>query len=229
MTYKELDAYVAEQFGQGADAETVKRALLEAGWSEADVDNALRDVMADAVPVAAVSVHDDIVRMRHAMNDLDRRVRRLETSLAAAPSATLPSGRADVEHALPASRKGRVKSMLLWAVLAAVFVLIGYGGMASFVKDAVTPVTRVWAEAAIGIVLASGGFVTGRMKRRGLANLLTGTGLAFVALATVGAWYLNYIEWSVAVALGGLLLTLALVLGRFYDVWAMRGPAVRTA
>lgn len=229
MAYKELDAYIAEQIGQGLDAQTVKRTLLETGWLEIDVDNALRDVAADAIPATAVSIHDDMVRMRHAVNDLDKRIGHLETALAAVPEATLSNGTMGPEKALPEPPVHQWRRILMWLGLTVLFVLIGYVSMASIARDSITPVSRIWAEVFIGIVLTSAGFITGRMKKRAMANLLTGTGLAFAALATIGAWYLNYIEWSVALAVGALLVTLALVLGRFYDVWALRKPTLRTA
>lgn len=229
MPYQELDSYIAEQIGQGLDAQTIKHALLEAGWVEVDVDNALRDVAADAIPATAVSVHDDIVRMRHAVNELNTRVNKLEAHLAAAPQATLPGGTAGPEHTLPEPPAHTTRKLLTWGGLAVLFVLIGYVGMKSITQDAITPVSRIWAEVFVGVVLTSAGFVSGRMKKHSAANWLTGTGLAFGALATVGAWYLNYIEWSVAFALGALLVTLALVMGRFYDVWVLAGPTPRAA
>lgn len=223
MAYQELDVYVAEQITQGIDAQTIKYALLGAGWLEADVDNALRDVAADAIPKMAASDHDDLVRVRHALNTLDQRVTSLETQLVASSEATLPSGTIshDMGLAMPTHR---VRRVLMWLGLAGVFVLIGYVGMASIFQDSITPISRIWAEATIGIVLAGAGFISGRVRKHGAANVLTGTGLAFVSLATVGAWYLNYMDWTVAVAMGGLLITLALVLGRFYDTWYARGP-----
>jgi len=229
MAYQELDAYIAGQVAQGLDAQTIKKAVLEAGWLEIDVDNALRDVAADAIPATAVSAHDDIVRMRNALNSLDERVKHLESRLSAAPEATLPSGTIGPERELPEPPAKGKRRIMAWIGLSLLFILIGYVGMKSIVQDAITPVSRLWAEAFVGFTLASAGFVSGRMKKRGAANLLTGTGLAFAALATVGAWYLNYIEWSVALAVGALLVTLALVLGRFYDVWAIGKPTPRTA
>lgn len=230
MAYQELDEYIAAQIAQGVDAGTIKRALLEAGWFQVDVDNALRDVAADAVPTAAVSLRDDVVRMRHAVVSLDQRVRRLEGRLAAAPEATLPPGTIGPDHELPAPHPRTFRGVLVMCVLAAAFVVIGYAGMASIFQESITPAARIWAEVIIGGVMTGAGFIAGRMHRRGAANLLTGTGLAFAALATVGAWYVNYVNVGVAAALGGLLVTLALVLGRFYDTWAARGPwPARTA
>lgn len=232
MAYQELDVYVAEQIAQGLDAQTIKHALLTAGWLEVDVDNALRDVAARAIPKIVSSDHDELVRVHHALNALDQRVERLETNLVAAPEATLPSGQVpnlpsgtvsrDMGLAMPA--KLTVRRAFMWVALAGVFVLIGYVGMASILQDSLTPVSRIWAEATIGLTLAAAGFISGKVRKRGAANILTGTGLAFVSLATVGAWYLNYMEWTVAAALGALLVTLALVLGRFYDTWAAKGP-----
>ena len=225
MAYQELDAYVAEQIAQGVDAQTIKGALLEIGWKEVDVDNALRDVAADAVPNTAVSVHDDILRMRHAVNALDKRVRLLETRLAASSG----EGGDPVTHgshhgATTQGQRGHSRRIVTYAGLAVLFMAIGYAGMSTIVSDSVTPVSRIWAEVTVGGVLASAGFVTGRMKKRSVANLLTGAGLSLAALATVGAWYVNYLDWSIAVALGALLVTLALVLGRFYDHWSLAGP-----
>lgn len=229
MAYQELDVYIAEQIGKGLDAQSVKRTLLEAGWLEADVDNALRDVAADAIPTTSVAVHDDVVHMRRTLNDLEKRVQALESQVAAAPEAMLPSGTADAGHALPQPPGRALRKTLTWIGLTVLFLLIGYVGMRSITQDAITPVSRIWAEVFVGTVLASAGFVSGRMKKHSAANWLTGTGLAFGALATVGAWYLNYLDWSVALALGALLVTLALVMGRFYDVWALQGPTPRTA
>lgn len=239
MAYQELDAYVTEQILQGIEAQTIKESLLGIGWKEIDVDNALRDVAADAVPTGAVSVHDDMLRMRSAVNELNKRVHLLEARLASSSSdsdsvekhtAAFPVEAVSAQAQAPVRGASPSRRIVTYAGLAVLFALIGYAGMASIFQDSVTPVSRIWAQVVVGGVLASAGFVTGRMKKRTMANFLTGTGLALVALATVGAWYVHYMGWSVAVALGALLVTLALVMGRFYDQWALSGTEpTRTA
>ncbi|HXV26545.1 MAG TPA: hypothetical protein VD862_00740 [Candidatus Paceibacterota bacterium] len=220
MSFPELSEYVTDQITRGVSAQTVREALIEAGWRSVDADNALRDAAAHAAPVATLTVQDDLSRIRHAVNDLGQRVSRLEGSLTgvAAP-ATLPDAFIGPERELAPGRP-RVIRLFGLLGLAVLFAAAGYWGMMLISTESWTPAGRIWAEAGAGTLLAVAGFAAGRRGSRGTANILTGVGLALGALATVGGWYLNYLEWSVAVALGALLVTLALVLGRFYDRWA---------
>lgn len=222
-----LSAYVAEQITQGVPAQAVKEALLEAGWLSVDADNAIRDAAAQAAPVAVLSAHEDMIRIRHAVNSLDERVGRLEAGLVASgtvpmPVLMAPSTMSPARELAPSHRRGLGRRWLLILVLLGAFAASGYWGMALIAAGSYTPLARIVTEGAVGLALTVTGYIAGRTHRRGAANVFTAVGLALCALATVGAWYLHWMEWSVAAAVGALLATLALVLGRFYDRWAMR-------
>jgi len=227
MAYQELSEYVAAQIGRDVDAHAIRQTLMGAGWRSIDVDNALRDAAAHSMPAIGVSVHDDLLRIRHAVNTLEERMGHIETRLAI--NTQEPIGEVTAKKSVPAPRPLSGRRYLVLFGLVTVFALFGYTGMRSIVTEAVTPLSRIWAGLAIGLVLVVPGFVAGRVGRRGVANLLTATGLAFAALATVNAWYVHFIGSGVAVSLGVLLLTVALVLGRFYDLWVLRPTVVPSA
>ena len=223
MAHQELSEYVTEQIAQGVPAQIIKEALLSAGWMQADADNALRDAAAKSSPVALTSFKDDLVRVRHAVNSLDVRVKSIESRLAVAGpgEGMLESGVIGPDHELPPGTPWyRTAAPVVGFVT--LFFVFGYLGMMLISRESLTPLNRIWVEAALGAGIAVGGFFAGRSGHRSMANVMTGIGLALFSLATVGAWYVHYLDWSVALALGALFVTLALVLGRFYDRWASK-------
>jgi len=221
MAHQDITEYVAGQIAQGVSAQIIKEALLASGWLEVDADNALRDAAAGTAPAVVASFQDDLLRVRHAVNELDERVQRIEGRLAVVGpgEGTLETGFIGPDHELESGEPAMSRNLTV-AVFAVLFFIAGYLGMMLISTETLTPVTRVWIEAALGVAVAVGGYFAGRAGRRVMANVMTGIGLALVSLATVGAWYLLYLDWTVAVALGALFVTLALVLGRFYDRWA---------
>jgi hypothetical protein len=221
MAHQDINDYVTGQIAQGVPAKIVKDALLGAGWLEADADNAIRDAAAGTAPAHLTSLQDDLQHVRHAVNELDQRVQRIEGRLAVVGpgEGTLETGFIGPDHELDAGEPGVHRNLIIGA-FAVLFFVAGYLGMMLISTETLTPVTRVWVEAALGCAVGIAGFIVGRQGRRVMANVMTGIGLALVSLATVGAWYLLYLDWTIALALGALFVTLALVLGRFYDRWA---------
>lgn len=52
MPHPDLVAYIQQQIQKGMSAQTLRESLMEAGWQERDIENALNDVAAGSHPTA---------------------------------------------------------------------------------------------------------------------------------------------------------------------------------
>ncbi len=120
----ELITYIRQQTQDGVTAHELRETLMEAGWNELDVDNALHDVAAGLKPVTeGASIHEDLAQVRGMVAHLASRVQKLETRLSAAPaSSTLPAG-TDV----PARELPRPHSRGRWALAMLMVSLVAVG------------------------------------------------------------------------------------------------------
>lgn len=84
----DLISYIRTQTQEGVTAHELRETLMEAGWSELDVDNGLHDVAAGLKPVTeGASIHEDLAQVRGMVAHLASRVKVLEARLTQVPMA----------------------------------------------------------------------------------------------------------------------------------------------
>jgi hypothetical protein len=230
MPSPDLVTYVRQQSHDGIAASDVRVSLLEAGWSELDIENAFHDVAAGMQPVSAgASLHEDLAQVRGMVAHLATRVRVLEASLPAgqaglvgaplpAPDASLRGAELRPERELTAGHESTAVRFL-WVFFAlAASVAVGW----FFAQQSSAPAPWLWAavgaDLCVLIVLAV--VLMKRGKAWGAAAL-TAVAVVEAALATASAamvW--DLIGSSVAIALGVLYLVFAVVMGRWIDRYA---------
>lgn len=160
MVPPDLVAYIREQSAQGIPAQSLREALLEAGWGELDVENALHDVAAGMEPLTTgASLHEDVAQVRGMVAHLATRIQRLEARLTAAASETLPSGEL---LQLPRGHRHGLRTFFSWLLL---FVVVVGGGVATWQGWYV--MHRIeWSTAlALGVLLLVMLVVVGRWIR----------------------------------------------------------------
>jgi hypothetical protein len=113
----DLIAYIRQETQDGVTANELRETLMEAGWNELDVDNALHDVAAGLRPVTeGASIHEDLAQVRGMVAHLAVRVQKLEVQFIAAPAAlTLPAGTNVPARELPRGR--RAQGLLMFLVV----------------------------------------------------------------------------------------------------------------
>lgn len=210
MTSPELITYIGEQTQQGVSADILRQSLMESGWHERDIENALHDVAAGLSPLTeGASLHEDVSQVRSMVAVLATRVKTIEAQLASV--AALPMQKelpAPVHHHWLASA---VVGIALWGVFGAYVFGVATGQLMP------TPDQMMIAIAVGGIFFAIGY----RAMRRGhawMGAMLTGMAISLWGMTTWLAWSIQHLmEWSTALALGVLLVVLAGVMGRWID------------
>lgn len=87
----ELVSYIAQQTRSGLAAVDLRTSLMEAGWSEEEIGNALHDVAAGMEPLTTgVALHEDLAQVRGVVAHLASRIRVLEGRLASTGLLTMP-------------------------------------------------------------------------------------------------------------------------------------------
>ncbi|HUO75838.1 MAG TPA: hypothetical protein VMU12_02925 [Candidatus Paceibacterota bacterium] len=136
----DLIVYIRQQTQDGVTANELRETLMEAGWNEIDVDNALHDVAAGLRPVTeGASIHEDLAQVRGMVAHLASRVKTLETRLAQAPAMPmapgLPAGTGSPARELP---RGHRRFATAMSVI--VFALVILGGLLTY---------RAWQASAL--------------------------------------------------------------------------------
>jgi hypothetical protein len=225
MPLTELIDYIREQTQQGVSAEALREELMEAGWHQTDIENALHDVAAGLHPVTAgASIHEDLAQVRGMVAHLATRVRTLEAHLASvgvlgapAPMAVLPGGTPDASHTLSrAHRPGRRVVMTIAAAL--VCAAAGWYAASLIDRSGSAPVSWLMVAAASGLVLMAVSVILMRRGKGWAASILAALAVAVWAVDTIVAWrFWRMMEWTTALALGVLLLVVAVVAARWSD------------
>lgn len=129
MSHQDLVLYIREQTQQGVTAEVLRQKLMEAGWRELDIANALHDVAAGLRPVSeGASIHEDLAQVRGVVAHLATRMKALEVHLASA-SLALPVGTElpkppPAPPMLPTGRSTHWRSILLRVLLTLTIVTL---------------------------------------------------------------------------------------------------------
>jgi hypothetical protein len=120
MPNSQLVSYLQEQTQQGASAQMLRESLMEAGWPELEIDNALHDVAAGLHPATpGASIHEDLAQVRGMVAHLAARVKTLEARL-------LPSEFIGPDHELPAPTRHIARRIFWIMALITLFALLGY-------------------------------------------------------------------------------------------------------
>ncbi len=228
MVPPDLVAYIREQSAAGISAEELRVALMEAGWHEHDVENALHDVAAGLEPLTTgASLHEDVAQVRGLVAHLASRVQRLETRLGAAPApampAMLPSATIGPERELRAGRTFGTKRIFSAAVAFAGLAVFGYAFQLLVERSQQAPMAFLQVAGLIGLLGILGAWILMRRGSAWPAQLVSASAVAVWALTVWHAWRTyHYMETTTAAALGLLLLVLLLVMGRWIDRYAGR-------
>jgi len=212
MTDPELVRYITEQTQEGVGADTLRQTLMESGWRQADIDNALHDVAAGLHPTTpGVSIHADLAQVRGMVAHLAGRVRVLEAKLAG--EMLLP-----MQQELPAPRHAIwLRHVTALLVGLGTFFALDRSGNSLVARNALAPIDQAVILAGAGAVLLIGGYVFIRLHRGWIASLVTDIGVATGAVAVWAAYRGQYIEWSTTLALAILLGVLLIVMERWTD------------
>lgn len=147
----DLNSYVRQQTQNGVTANELRETLMEAGWAELDIDNALHDVAAGLRPVTeGASIHEDLAQVRGMVAHLASRVKMLETRLVQAPvmpPMELTAGTGSPARELPRGR--RRLALFLMVVVVAVVCFLGLMDLEAWRARSLEPQTA----GAIGILL----------------------------------------------------------------------------
>ena len=122
----ELISYIRQQTQEGVTAHELRETLMEAGWGELDVDNALHDVAAGLRPVTeGASIHEDLAQVRGMVAHLASRIQKLEARLVGAPAMSailqLPVGTDAPARELPRGRRRLSRALSLMILAFTVF------------------------------------------------------------------------------------------------------------
>jgi hypothetical protein len=223
----ELVSYIRQQTQEGTTAEELRIALMESGWGEYEIENALHDVAAGLHPVTAgASIHEDLAQVRGMVAHLASRVKALETVLVSEPSSLpsgqqipLPSGNVGPGRELPASHEPSRTTRIL-SLIGALILFWATGSYLS-VQQAEEGSS---AYGVLGILSAIGLgslFVAYRSMHRHLhwkAQYATAIGITLWGLLAWHAWHtLHLVEWATAAGIGILLVVLTVVFARWIE------------
>ncbi len=228
MAVPELVDYIQEQTQQGESAQNLRESLMEAGWQELDIENALHDVAAGLHPATpGASIHEDLAQVRGMVAHLADRVKGIEATLAssiALPAQPqigvqreLPSSFIGPDHELTAGHSRHTLARAVSLVVAlGVAVLLGVYVTSLVSLHALAPLDQIVIAAAGGAFLI---VMAGISMRRGHAwasSLLTAGAVALWATDALVSWRVyHYMDWMTATALCVLLLVATLVMGRW--------------
>jgi hypothetical protein len=220
MAHPDLIAYIRKETQEGIAAQELRIALMEAGWQERDIDNALHDVAAGLQPITyGASIHEDLAQVRGMVAHLALRVKELEAHMAiSAPvqRAELPSGE------MLSLSKGHGPSFIIKVIsAAAVIVLIASVGFlfsTSIVNDQESSRSLLWVAAGTGAVLFGVAYFLMRRGNAWAADLAAASSVAAWSLSVWHAWRAYHVlEDQTAIGLYVLLFVLLVVMGRWID------------
>lgn len=216
----ELIAYIRQQTQEGVGAQELRITLMEAGWNELDIENALHDVAAGLQPVTAgASIHEDLAQVRGMVAHLASRVKFIEARLVSAPGTPmeLPTGEVP---SLPRGTIGPSRFVKVVSMLAGILIL-GFAGwyIAMQVAQSTEAPTTLFAIAGVvGAVLLSAGYACMRTHRPWLANLMAASSIALWSVIVWHAWRTYHLlQHQTAIGLYVLMAVLLVVMGRWID------------
>ena len=222
MPDSELVDYIQEQTQQGVTAQDLRVSLMEAGWHESDISNALHDVAAGLHPTTpGASIHEDLAQVRGMVAHLASRVHSIEATLASSGALSaqgqLSSGTLGADHELPAPERHRwFSSASMLVVLVALFALVGSYSSDLVSRHALAPVDQLIIVASVAVLLLIAAVVSMRRHLAWVASLLTASAVTLWGMDVFLSWRVyGDMEWSVALALGVLLLVLTFAMGRW--------------
>jgi hypothetical protein len=210
VTSPELTIYVSEQTRQGVPAEVLRQSLMESGWHERDIANALHDVAAGLSPLTeGASLHEDVSQVRSMVSVLAARVKTIEATLASAGSLPMQK-----ELSAPKPHHS-LASIIVGIVL---WIALGWYAVGLATNDPIPKSDRTIIIAALGAGLFIIGYTAMRMRRPWMAALLAGAAISLWSVTAWLSWSVQHaMEWSTALALGVFLFVLAFVMGRWID------------
>lgn len=218
MLNPELIVYIQEQTQQGVSAQVLRQSLMEVGWHERDIENALHDVAAGLSPVTpGASIHDDLTQVRGMVAHLAMRVKKVETELASV--AALPSAFIGPDHELPRG-SGRKWIRHAVGIIVIIVLMAWFGAYATQLvnQHSLAPADQIVIATALGTFLFVAALVAMRGRHAWAALLLAAGALALWAASVLAAQVVHaVIEPTVAIALGALLLALIFAVGRWID------------
>ena len=223
MPIPELIDYVRTQTQEGVAAEDVRVALLEAGWAEFDIENALHDVAAGLHPTTpGASIHEDLAQVRGMVAHLATRLKTVEARLASFASlpaqAQLPSEFIPAHHELAAPRRGAgwVVRPLSVIVVVALAIALGVYATDLVARNALAPMDHIILAAGLGLFLIIAAIVAMRRGAAWSASLCAACGITVWATDAFISWRIyHFMGWIVALCLGILLIVVSLVMGRW--------------
>lgn len=218
MPESELVDYIQEQTQQGVTAEHLRISLMEAGWHEADINNALHDVAAGLHPATpGASIHEDLAQVRGMVAHLATRVHSIEATLARTPQRApsessgeaasaslvsglasagslgmqgqLPSGTLGPDHEISAPKRHHwFGRTMMLLVLIVVFGFVGSYAMGLVARDALAPLDQLIIAAALGALLLVGAIIAMRRHNAWTASLLTASALMLWGMDGLISW-----------------------------------------
>lgn len=229
MPDTELVDYIQEQTQQGVTAQDLRVSLMEAGWHESDINNALHDVAAGLHPATpGASIHEDLAQVRGMVAHLATRVHSIEATLASAGALgaqrQLLSGTIGPDHEISAPKRhhwfGRMVTLF---ALVALFGFVGSYASNLVARNALAPLDQLIIAAALGALLLVGAIIAMRRHNAWTASLLTASALTLWGVDGLISWRAyHYMEWTTAVALGVLLVVIAVVMGTWIHRYSAR-------
>lgn len=219
----ELITYIRQQTQEGVPAQELRVALMEAGWNELDIENALHDVAAGLQPVTAgASIHEDLAQVRGMVAHLAARVKVLEARLVGQTPGeplTLAPGIIGAERELVSGRRGSTAVKVASAIADVIILLfVGWYLAIEVARNDAMPVGLFAALGIIGAVLLAAGYRFMRSHRAWVANLLAASSIALWSIIVWHAWQTYHLlENQTAIGLYVLLFVLLVVMGRWID------------
>jgi len=228
MPIPELVDYIRTQTQEGVTAEDLRFSLMEAGWLENDIDNALHDVAAGLHPATpGASIHEDLAQVRGMVAHLASRVKGVEAQLASftgrpvqaslPTQSQLPTEFIAADHELSApSGRGTFFHIISLVITVALSVGVGVYATQLVNRNALAPLDHLLIAAALGVFLLIASVVYMKRGKAWAASLLAAGGLALCGTDVFISWRVyHYMEWSVALGLALLFVVIAVVLGRW--------------
>lgn len=228
MPDSDLVNFIQEQTQEGVPAQDLRVLLMEAGWHESDINNALQDVAAGLHPATpGVSIHADLAQVRTVVAHLASRVGSIEATLASTgvleTQGQLPTGTLGPDHELPAPKRHRLRHAVMLLVTVALFVGVGLYAADIQEQYATLPTKLMIIAAAVGVLLLLTAIVAMRRRSTWTAILLTASGVTLLGTVGLISWSVYALmQWYTAAALGVLLLVNAVVAGTWIHRYSTR-------